>query len=225
MDPQILQPDIFIGSIRLQEPVTTITDVILGVYCIYCAIQLINAKQNEDSYRFLIIHLFLLGLAVIIGGLLGHGFQYLFNPSWKIPGWYISMVAVMFMERSAIAFIKEHINHKLHQFLLIINVIELLGIMMVASWTLDFFWVEFHSVYGLLIIVLPCHAFSYYKSRNPVSKQMLYGILILIVAIFVFNYPIIIDKWFNNYDFAHTLMLISIIFFYRAGKRFQVRLN
>lgn len=37
--------------------------------------------------------------------------------------------------------------------------------------------------------------------------------------------PDIIDKWFNNYDFAHTLMLVSIIFFFRAGKRFQVPLN
>lgn len=218
---EAIQPDIFIGNLRLQEPVTTATDLILGIYCLYTAFALNKASKSGQAYRFLIIHLLLLGIAVIIGGTLGHGFQYLFSPAWKIPGWYISMIAVMFMERSSIEYIKNEVSHKLHKALLIINLVELIVIMIIASITLDFFWVEFHSVYGLLIVVFPCHLYNYSKTKDPASKQMLFGIAILILAIFVFNYPIILSIWFTNYDFAHILMFISIIFFYRAGRIFK----
>ena len=218
---EAIQPDIFIGNFRLQEPVTTITDVILGIYCLYTAYQLKKINTSTIAFNYLVTHLLLLGIAVLIAGTLGHGFQYLLSPSWKIPGWYISMIAVMFMERSSIEYIKDKVSHKLHKALLIINLIELIVIMVLASITLDFFWVEFHSVYGLLIVVFPCHLYNYTKTKDPASRKMLYGIAILVLAIFVFNYPVILSIWFTNYDFAHTLMLLSIICFYQAGKLFQ----
>jgi hypothetical protein len=216
-----IQPDIFIGALRIQEPVTTATDVILGIYCLYTSRQLYKKSNPTKAYKFLYLHLLLLGIAVIIGGVIGHGFLYLFSPAWKIPGWYISMIAVMFMERSSIEYIKNAVSHKLHKALLVINLLELVIIMIIASISLDFFWVEFHSVYGLLLVVFPCHLYSFIKTRDLASKKMLYAIAILVFAIFVFNYPIILSIWFTNYDFAHVLMFFSIILFYQAGKLFK----
>ncbi len=216
-----IQPDIMLGDLRIQEPVTTLTDLILGMYCLYVTYKLGTHQNITPPFKFLRIHIFLLGFAVIIGGILGHGFQYHFSPIWKIPGWYISMIAVMFMERSSIEYIKQSVSHRLHRALLIINLVELLVIMLIASVSLNFFWVEFHSVYGLLLVVFPCHLYNYIKTKDPASKIMLYGIAVLVAAIFVFNYPIIISKWFTNYDFAHVLMLLSIIFFYRSGIHFR----
>ncbi|MDG1295939.1 MAG: hypothetical protein P8P48_02295 [Saprospiraceae bacterium] len=209
------------GNLRIQEPVTTFTDFILGMYCLYVTYKLGTHQNTTPPFKFLRIHILLLGFAVIIGGILGHGFQYHFAPTWKIPGWYIGMISVMFLERSSIEYIKQSVSHRLHKALLIINLVELLVIMVIVSVSLNFFWVEFHSVYGLLLVVFPCHLYNYTKTKDPASKIMLYGIAVLVTAIFVFNYPIILSKWFTNYDFAHVLMLLSIIFFYRAGIRFQ----
>ena len=50
---EAIQPDIFIGNFRLQEPVTTITDVILGIYCLYTAYQLKKINTSTIAFNYL----------------------------------------------------------------------------------------------------------------------------------------------------------------------------
>jgi hypothetical protein len=44
---------------------------------------------------------------------------------------------------------------------------------------------------------------------------------VLAVAAVIFNYPIVLSKWFNHHDFAHVLMIITTIFFMYGGLYFS----
>ena len=46
---------------------------------------------------------------------------------------------------------------------------------------------------------------------------MLYAIGTMLMAMFIFNYPVIIDKWFNEKDFAHIIMAISSIILLKSA--------
>ena len=41
--------------------------------------------------------------------------------------------------------------------------------------------------------------------------MVLWAVFTLIIAMFVFNYPVVLNKWFNHIDFAHILMAASSV--------------
>jgi hypothetical protein len=44
---------------------------------------------------------------------------------------------------------------------------------------------------------------------------------VLIVAAFVFNYPVVIHTWFNHRDLAHILMAIGTLGFLKGAQTLQ----
>jgi hypothetical protein len=89
--------------------------------------------------------------------------------------------------------------------------------MILTAYTLNFLFVEIHSGYGVLGTVFAFHLYVYRKTRDIGSRYMLWGVAVLVVATFVYNYPIVIDKWFTNSDFAHILMTITTVLFMYGG--------
>ena len=220
---KLLQPDIYILGIRIQEPVTTATDVLVALACIYAYSRLRNIKSQGNALRFLKLYFIVLAIAMLFGGLIGHGFIYLLSPEWKIPGWFISMFAVMLIERSSIEHSQRILPPRLARLFLKANIIELILLMIVAAYTLNFLFVQIHLAYGVLAVIFPFHLYSYRKTRNKGSLYMLYGIGVLAIAAFIFNYPIVLSKWFNHHDFAHVLMIITTFFFLHGGLNFSTK--
>ena len=218
---KLLQPDIYLFGIRIQEPVTTATDVLVALACIYAYWSLRNIKTGGNALRFLKLYFIVLAIAMLFGGLIGHGFLYLFSPEWKIPGWFISMFAVMLIERSSIEHSQSILPPRLASLFLKANIIELILLMIVAAYTLNFLFVQFHLAYGVLAVIFPFHLYRYRKTRNKGSLYMLYGLGVLAIAAVIFNYPIVLNKWFNHHDFAHVLMIITTIFFMYGGLNFS----
>ena len=150
-----------------------------------------------------------MGLATLLGGLFNHAFLYAFNVYYKVPSWFLSMFAIMLIERASIVYVKNLIPNSLCNFFLRFNIFELLIFMFLSVYYINFKFVEFHCVYGFIVVVFSFHLYIYFKTKDPASKIMLYAIVAMIFAMFIFNYPIILDKWFNEKDFAHAIMAIS----------------
>ena len=85
---------------------------------------------------------------------------------------------------------------------------------------MNFKFVEFHAVWGFMVVVFSFHLFTFFKTKDDGSRWMLYGIVILAGAMFVFNYPVVPHIWFNHIDFSHILMAIASILFMQGGLRF-----
>ena len=214
------QPDIEFFGIRLQEPVTTFTDLLVTAICVYAFWKLGKKKKPSQTIYFIKIYFLLMGLSTFFGGLIGHGFQYAFGFEWKLLGWITSMLAVMFIERSAIEYSINLIPRRIHFFLLWLNIIELVVIMFLAIYYLNFKFVEFHAVWGFMIVVFSFHVFTFIKTKDKGSRWILSGIAVLAVAMFVFNYPVSPHVWFNHYDLSHVLMAIASVLFLKGAMNF-----
>lgn len=211
------QPSITLLGIRVDEPVNTITDLLISAVCLYAYVQLRKRKREGKTQLYFRWYFLLLALGTLFGGLVGHGFLYAFTFAWKLPGWIVSMLSVAFIERSSIEYARPHINPHLGKFFLILNFIELATIMSITIYTLDFGWVEIHSGYGLLAVVLPFHGYTYYKTRNHGSFLVVIAVIIASMAALIFMNQISLHTWFNYIDISHLLMAIAAFVFYQGA--------
>lgn len=213
---KIIQPGIDVLGFHIMEPTTVITDLMVSVVCFYAFFKIKNLVNRTKPQYFAQIFMLMMGIAATLGGIFGHGLIHIVHPYFKIPGWYFSMFAVAFIERSAIAQASLVMAKKVGQFFLVLNMMELIILCGVTLYTLKFKFVEFHSAYGFLIVVLLFHAYNYYKTKDRGSKLMLLNTILLLITVFIYNYPVIFHTFFNHRDLAHLVMCFSIYLIYRA---------
>lgn len=216
------QPSIELFGVTIMEPMVTFTDFWITAVCVYAFMQLLKLGKKGKVHRLMRYYFIIMALATFLGGILGHAFQYAVGLAWKLPGWLISMLAVMAIERASIMHAAPVINQKFAKFLGIANVIELLTFAFIAFYTLDFFYIQVHSAYGLGLVVLPLHFLVYWRSRNEGSRIIFLSVIFATLAAFFYTSEIGLHTWFNHLDLAHTVMAISLYFFYRGSIKLEV---
>lgn len=214
------QPSIFPLGIRIDEPMTTFTDLWVAAACFYAFWRMIPLAKDSKVHFYLKWYFFTMGLATTLGGLVGHGFLYLFSFAWKLPGWLTSMFSIALIERAVIEKMSEVIPDKWKKRLSWINIAELTLFIILTFSTLNFFWVEAHSAYGLLIIVSSFSWYTWRQTGNEGSKLFLYGVGWAAISALFFMNEWALHTWFNHLDISHTFMTIAVITFYRGAKRF-----
>lgn len=220
VDPQ---PSISPFGICIDEPIAMFTDIIVALVCFYAFYQLSKRKLPGRAQLYFRLYFLLMGVATFLGGVIGHGFLYALSFEWKLPGWIIGMLAVALIQHAAIAHARPLIKPHFGNYFLAFNLIELLTLMILTTVTLDFKWVELHSVYGLLAIVSTFHAYIYYRTKDKGSLIILLGLAITGIASLVFKNKLSIHSWFNYQDLSHSLMAIAAYVLYLAAIRLQKR--
>lgn len=215
------QPSLFPFGIRVDEPINMLTDLVVSAVCLIAFYQLRKKNIPGMTHTYFSLYFLLLGLATLSGGIIGHGFLYAFSFAWKLPGWIVSMFSVALIERSSIEYARPHISARVGHFFLVLNIIELLTVMTITIYTLNFGWVEFHSGYGLLAVVLPFHGYTYYKTRDPGSLTIIVAVAIASIAALFFMNKISLHTWFNYIDISHVLMACAAFVFYRGALRLK----
>lgn len=167
-----------------------------------------------------------MGIATTIGGIVGHGFLYAFSYNeslpvspWKLPGWLTSMISIAMVERASIEYARKLIKPAVGTFFAWLNIIELITFIIITFSTLNFFFVEVHSAYGLLIVVAGFNGFVYYKTRSEGSKYYLIAVGVSAISALVFMNELGLHTWFNHYDLSHCIMTLSAYFFYRGSMK------
>ena len=213
------QPSIFPWGIRIDEPVTTATDILVGVTCLICAYKLKPLYNGSFMHKQIMLYFILMGIATLLGGILGHGFLYAVGFFWKLPGWLLSMIAVNLLERVMIHFTASELSPKMLRFFSIFNIVELVVFMALAFGTLNFLYVQIHSTYGFLVVVFSFCVYNYRRGHHPkIMKNMMIGVWWIFVCAVVFVAKIQINKWFNHADLAHIFMFIGAIYFFLGSR-------
>lgn len=213
------QPSIFPFGIRIDEPITTLTDILVGTACLVAAYKLKPLSNGRKLHQSIIWYFILMGIATLMGGIFGHAFLYRLGFFWKLPGWLLSMIAVNLLERVMILFSASQLSPKMLKFFSIFNILELLFFMALAFGTLNFLYVQIHSTYGFLVIVFSFSYFNYKRGNYPhVMKNMMWGVFWVFLCAVVFVGKLAISKWFNHADLAHVFMFIAAIYFYYGSK-------
>ncbi len=216
------QPSIEIFDITIMEPMVTFTDLWITSVCVYAFIKLVKLDKKGKVHEHIRWYFLIMAVATFLGGVLGHAFQYAVGLSWKLPGWLISMIAVMAIERASIMHAQPVINDKFGKFLEVANVVEMLIFAVITFTTLNFFFIQVHSAYGLGLVVLPLHFLVYWRTRNEGSRIFFLTVIFATLAAFFYTSEIGISIWFNHLDVAHTVMAISMYFFYRGARKFEI---
>lgn len=225
------QPSVYIGNLRVDEPVTMVTDLVITVVCFTAFFRLKKEKMLSKPQDHLKYYFLMMGFATMIGGIFGHGFLYFFGLNWKLPGWLTSMFAVTLIERASIEQTKDIVHPQILKTMKVANIIELVTFVSLTFITLffrlldprdSFRFVELHTAYGLLLIVLPLQAFVYWKTGNPGSKLFLIGIAFVIMTAFVYYFEFAFSKWFNQHDISHLVIALASWLFYKGTLRLTV---
>ena len=177
---------IYLWGVRIDEPVVTITDLLVSVLCFFYAYKIHRWGKKEKTFLYFKLYFLIMGVATALGGLIGHAFLYAFNFYWKLPGWITSMIAIMFVERAAIQHAKIWLKESLIRTFLVINLLEFFTFLTLTIVTLNFFFVEFHSGYGLMFVVLSLEGFLFIKTKNKASRYILTGIAFAALAALFF---------------------------------------
>lgn len=233
-----------IGTIRIDEPVTVLTDLAVSAICFYAFYKLNGIHKKNKVLVYLKYYFLSMSIATFIGGVIGHGFLYAFksqwelskdwitfitrvvpenkmnaaaNP-WKLPGWLTSMFSVMLVERASIEYARKFIKPAIGKFFAWFNLFELLFFITITFSTLNFFFVEVHTFYGFMVIVLSFNLLIYFKTKSHGSINFLIAVSWAALAALFFMNQWGLNKWFNHFDFSHTFMAVSAWFFYRGSR-------
>jgi hypothetical protein len=209
-----LQPPIFIGDLRIGEPTTAITDVLVAVVCFYAYVQLGKRKEFPSQKYFRLYFLFL-GLATLWGGLITHALIYYLSTPWKVPGWIMSTWSVSLLAWAMVEYHADLIKKWVSLFKAII-LIELAAVMTITIYTVQFKWAGAHSAFGLFMIVTTLAGMSFYQRRDAGSRWMLYGIGIFLLSGITFSTKLSIHTWFNHVDLTHVFLAAAAWVIYRS---------
>ncbi|MBN1597798.1 MAG: hypothetical protein JW894_05850 [Bacteroidales bacterium] len=220
------QPSIYINNLRIDEPVTVITDLVVSAVCFYAFIKLKRIDRHNKVSTFLKYYFLTMGIATTFGGIVGHSFLYalddLFHVTlevspWKLPGWLISMFSITLVERAAIEYARPIISEKTGKIFSWINIIELIIFIAITFSTLNFFFVQVHAAYGLLVVVTSFSLYVYFKEKTTGSRTLLIAVVFAALSALVYMNKCGISPWFNHFDISHILMATSAWIFYRGG--------
>ncbi|MFC2151976.1 DUF6962 family protein [Bacteroidota bacterium] len=238
------QPSIYPFGLRFDEPITTITDLMVSFVCFYAFYKLNKIGIKNKVHLYLKYYFLSMGIATAIGGIIGHGFLYLFNTTWespegfirvlgnifgeellkdvanpwKLPGWLTSMFSIALVERASIEYARPLINKKVGTFFAWLNVIELLTFVTITFASLNFFFVEVHSAYGLLIVVTSFNLSVFLKTKKRGSKLFLIAVGFSALGALFFMNKWGFSPWFNHFDISHIFMTFSALYFYIGSK-------
>ena len=216
---EYIQPSIELFGIQINEPVTVLTDLLISAVCLYGYLILRKQQGDQSIRKLFMFHLAFMGLATAIGGIIGHGFLSYLSFAWKTPGWILSMVSIAALERAVILFASPLISKRLATFFIWLNIAELIIFIVLSFATLDFFYVEVHAGYGLVVVVSSFSAFIYSKTKSQAAKTLLIGVGWSVVAAIFFTFKWGIGPWFNHFDLCHVFMAISTFYIFIGGKR------
>jgi len=216
----LLQPDIYISGIRIQEPVTVLTDFLVAAVCFYAFFKLRKSGRKERPIFYFKYFFLAMGLSTFFGALLGHAFLYKLGFVWKTPAWVTGMCSVFFIERAAIMQARSIMNQRVSKFFSFMNVMELCTFLFLALYFLNFFFVDIHASYGLLVVfVFEC--FIYIKKKDPGSLMMMFAIGVSTLAAVVHMSKFSIHTWFNYFDLSHVFMAAGSYLFYLGATKIK----
>ncbi|MDH5474810.1 MAG: hypothetical protein OEX22_03880 [Cyclobacteriaceae bacterium] len=217
------QPSVWLFDIRIDEPVTVITNLLVTAVCFYAYFRVKDSLEVSKFQRFIKYYFLILGVAVGIGGIAGHGFLYALSIAWKLPGWLLSIISITLLERAIIEKTRFLLTHSMHNFLIWVSGVKLVAFMFLTSYTVNFQFVGYHTGLGLLFIVASCSAFTFFKIKNTGSSLYVLGVMMSALSGVIFMNKWGVSMWFNHIDISHVFMSMACYFFYKATVNLNIK--
>ncbi|MDR9397894.1 DUF6962 family protein [Salibacter sp.] len=208
-----------LGDIRIEEPVTVLTDILVAAVAMWAFLNLGKTVKYHQLKKYLRAHFLFLSIGTLLGGLLGHGFLHYLSFAYKLPGWLLSLLSVSFLSIAVLKYSCNALSSSVYKLLFRFIVIESILATLLTTLNLSFFWVSMHSVVLLIGFSLPLLIRSHFSFTPTRALRFLsIGLALNAVSAVVFATELSFDIWFNHIDISHVIMAVSIPYFLLAGK-------
>jgi hypothetical protein len=206
-------PDIYIGSLKIQEPITVLTDVFVACVCVLAFIKTKTKKSTKgiQLYRWFFLTT---GISTLVSAIIGHAFLYQWGFSAKIYGWVTGIISVAFGQYAALYHTKETFGEKKFNALFWINAFEICLALILVFVIFSFVVVEVHSAIALVLGVTILEYVHYKKTNSTLSKHMMIGVGIAVLAVLCHVFKLAISVWFNHLDLSHVIIAIAVYVMY-----------
>lgn len=216
-------PTIYLGNLRIDEPITVLTDLIVVCVYVFAFFKTSSATSTKsvNLYRWFLL---VTGLSTLVSAIIGHAFLYAFSFNAKIFGWIMGITSVIFAQFAAILHTKSLFKPSTVNLLMIINALEIILAFFLLFYFNSFVVVEIHSAIGLILTVSILEYAYYQQSKSVLSKHMLLGIGVAVLAIVCHITKLAISVWFNHMDLSHIIIAIAIYVMYLGIKK-ELKIN
>lgn len=200
------QPYIVLHGLRINEPITTLTDLVIAFVCYLAYRRLGKLNLKGRVYGFLKYYFLTMCAVTIVSGLLGHAFYGYFSVRWKLMGWLVSMVSITLLEYASVEYVRPLIGNRLSRFFSGFVLAELVLFIYLLMETGLFLYVAVHMAFGLILIVASLHLYVYMKRKNKGSVLFLIAVVLSAVSAIIFMNQWGLGKWFNHMDISHVFL-------------------
>ena len=85
----------------------------------------------------------------------------------------------------------------------------------------SFVIVEVHSAIGLICSVTVLEYINYKRTKSVLSKYMIFGVGIAVLAVLCHIFKLAISVWFNHMDLSHMIIALSVYTMYKGVALYQ----
>lgn len=214
---KFIQPSIEVLSIRIDEPITTMTDLIMAAICFYAYVRI---KQRESTVRikgYFKYYFLTLGVATLAGGLLGHAFLYSLSPIWKLVSWVFTLLSVAILSHALIELSKPLLKPVISRMVTRLNFLILSLSLLYTLYTLAFSAVKYYTIFGMFMVVGSLSFVIYQKTEIKGVLKLMIAVGVGLFSAIIFSFEWGISPWLNHNDISHLILSFSAISLYKGA--------
>ena len=219
MQTKFVQPSIEILNVRIDEPVTTITDLLLVSICIYAFIGIRKSCKSGLYSRYFRSYFLILGLGALTGGLLGHAFQYRLSEQWKLVSWILTLASVVLLVQALLEVARPLFSRRLASLISWLNFLIAIPVLIITIWSVDFSPVKYYAAFGLVVVAGSLSLYFYKRTRNTGVLVLMGGVGIGLISAIIYSLEWGISAWFNHRDLGHIILCFGAYYIYRGAER------
>jgi len=214
---KLIQPSVEILNIRIDEPITTATDLVLAAICFY-AFYRIRKLEGSGRIKWYFKYYFLtLGLGAMFGGIFGHAFQYRLSEEWKLVSWILTLGSVALMAHALLEVARPHVKPKVARWVSRITLLVFLVALFYTLWTLAFSPVKYYTIFGMLMVVGSLSYYIYRKTDNRAMLVLMGAVGVGFLSAIIFSFEWGLSPWFNHQDISHVILSFSAFSLYKGA--------
>jgi len=214
---KFIQPSIEILSIRIDEPITTATDLLLAAICFYAFFQIRKLEYTDRVKGYFKYYFLVLGLGALTGGLFGHAFLYRLSEGWKLVSWILTLGSVALIAHTLVEIAKPLVKPGISRIISRFNVLLFALAVFFTIWSMAFFPVKYYTIFGMVVVVGSLSYFIYRKTGSRGVLVLMGAVGVGFISAIIFSFEWGLSPWFNHNDISHVILSFSAFGLYKGA--------
>jgi len=212
-----IQPSIEILNIRIDEPITTFTDLVMAAICFYAFYQILRLEYHGKVTWYFKYYFLTLGLGAMFGGIFGHAFLYKLAEEWKLISWILTLGSVALLAHALLEVAKPLVRPGIIRIISRFNILFFIAALIFTMWTMGFSPVKYYPIFGMLGIAGSLSYIIFHKTGNRGVLVLMGALGIGILSTLIFSFQWGLSPWFNHNDISHLILSYGAYTLYKGA--------